>query len=205
MQYQFKETPASSQSLSRRKLILGVGVNDANYLTQTNINGKKTICPYYSKWRGMLSRCYSEIELKKYPSYIGCTVCDEWKLFSNFKEWMKSKDWQGNHLDKDILQQGNKVYSAETCVFVSCEVNLLLIDRGGDRGEWPQGVVYHKQKGKFQAQCRVNGKNKYLGLFNTPESAHDEYKRVKYKEISRVAMKLEGRLRDALLAYIIAK
>jgi hypothetical protein len=201
----FEEIPASSQSLARRRIILGFGINDANYLTQPTVNGKKEICPYYTKWRGMISRCYSKVCLKNQPSYIGCSVCDEWRSFSAFKSWMEQQDWKGNHLDKDILQQGNKIYSPETCLFVSCEINLLLLDRGCHRGDYPQGVVMHKKTGRFQAQCRVNGKNKYLGLFNKPEDAGDRYKKEKYKEINRVAMAVTGSLRDALLAYIITE
>jgi len=39
----------------------------------------------------------------------------------------------------------------------------------------PIGVVYHKKNMKFQAQIRHNGKNKYLGQFNTALEASEAY------------------------------
>ena len=43
--------------------------------------------------------------------------------------------FRGMHLDKDLLFEGNKVYSADNCVFVTSTVNNFTIDRGNDRGE----------------------------------------------------------------------
>ena len=53
---------------------------------------------------------------------------------------MVEQDWEGLQLDKDLLVNGSKVYSRETCVFVSNQVNIFLTERGNDRGEWPIGV-----------------------------------------------------------------
>lgn len=120
----------------RNKLVHGVGVNDANYpvvnYSSTNkITGKptQTICIFYNTWKAMLERCYSESLKRRRPSYIGCTVCEEWLLFSNFKVWMETQDWKGNQLDKDLLIEHNKVYSPETCLFLSREVNSFLTSR----------------------------------------------------------------------------
>nr|DAG58165.1 MAG TPA: endonuclease [Caudoviricetes sp.] len=38
-----------------------------------------------------------------------------------------------------------------------------------------RGVDIHKASGKYRAQIRMNGKKKYLGLFDTPEEARDKY------------------------------
>ncbi len=46
----FVEYPATKRSLSMRKLVSGVGINDAWYLTSDNTNGKAIRCPYYSVW-----------------------------------------------------------------------------------------------------------------------------------------------------------
>lgn len=46
----------------------------------------------YSVWNGMLNRCYNEVNQLSHPTYIGCTVCDEWHNFQIFAEW-----YYGNH------------------------------------------------------------------------------------------------------------
>lgn len=38
-----------------------------------------------------------------------------------------------------------------------------------------KGVSFHRKTKKWQAEIHVNGKKKYLGLFETPEKAHDAY------------------------------
>lgn len=38
-----------------------------------------------------------------------------------------------------------------------------------------KGVYWHAQRGKWCAGIRSNGKTRYLGLFPTPEMAHDAY------------------------------
>jgi hypothetical protein len=41
------------------------------------------------------------------------------------------------------------------------------------------GASFHKRTGKWQAQISKNGKAIHLGLFNTPEEAHDVYLKAK--------------------------
>ena len=75
----------------KNKLVYGVGINDVNYviriveqLPKTNGKRKEKLiwkCPFYSRWASMLERCYSKSLLEKYPSYIGCSVCEEWLIF----------------------------------------------------------------------------------------------------------------------------
>lgn len=38
-----------------------------------------------------------------------------------------------------------------------------------------KGVCFHKQRQKWQASIRINGKQKHLGLFDTEELAHEAY------------------------------
>ena len=126
------------------KLVYGVGVNDADYVVSINetvgyVDGKRKeklvwICPFYRTWKGMLGRGYSEKLKLKYPSYKDVTVCEEWHLFSTFRAWMDQQDWEGLQLDKDLLVKGNKIYSPETCLFVSGQVNNFVLERGASRG-----------------------------------------------------------------------
>lgn len=170
-----------------RKLIYGIGINDADYATQKfefigHEGGKQKyrrvwICPYYQTWKDMLVRCYSSKVQEKKPTYAGCTVSKEWLTFSNFKEWMEKQDWEGKQLDKDILFVGNKTYSADTCVFVTRMVNMFTIDSGAARGEWMIGAYWDKKAGKFQSRCRnpFTKKQEYLGLFTYEHEAHQAW------------------------------
>ncbi len=177
------EIPASEISLSRRKLVFGVGRNNADYMVSPRINGKTVHCPFYRSWHSMLKRCYYPKYQQKSPTYIGCSVAKEWLLFTTFKSWMIKQDWKGKHLDKDIKNIGNRVYSPDTCLFVSSKVNNLLCDNAARRNQWPIGVSFHKPANKFQAHCRHNRKSIHLGYHGNPESAHEAYIKYKYKVI----------------------
>ena len=120
-----------------------------------------------------------------HPSYIGCSVSEDWLIFTNFKNWMIQQDWTGKQLDKDLLVKGNKQYSSETCFFVSSRINKLLNDNKDRRGELPQGVA---KKGKrFQAYCKDNGVKVNLGFHNNPKEAHKIYCKYKYQLIKKIA------------------
>ena len=172
--------------LGTPKLVYGVGINDADYAVQRKetieVNGvrKRLLvweCPYYRAWNDMLTRCYSAKFQERWPTYKGCSVSDEWLTFSVFKCWMEKQDWVGMQLDKDLLFEGNKVYSKETCVFVSGVVNKFTIDSGASRGEWLIGVCWNKPAGKFQSNCSnpLTKKQEYLGLFFCELEAHQEW------------------------------
>ena len=173
---EFIERPASNMSLSRRKLNYGVGVNDAWYITSyKNDEGKKVWCPYYQRWSNMIERCYSAVRQKRSPTYAGCTVSNGWLLFSTFRSWMEKQDWRGKHLDKDILVVGNKVYSEDTCIFVSPQLNSLLLDSAAIRGKHPQGVCWATDRGKYLATCKLDGKHKFIGYYTKESSAEYAY------------------------------
>lgn len=183
----------------------GVGINDAGYVKEkgVSIEGKWKVvwrCPYYITWTSMLKRCYSEPYHKRYPTYIGCTVTEEWKTFSNFKTWMEAQEWEGKQLDKDLLLEGNKEYGPVTCVFIPEMINKFMLDRGSCRGELPLGVDIHE--GKYRAQCRnpFTKKNEYLGLFSCPEGAHRAWKAKKAEHARRLAEEqTDERVKKALL------
>lgn len=167
----------------KKRLVCGVGINDADYEVQefmciVDDNSKKRqkciwICPFYRKWTAMLVRSYSERYQEKRPNYRGCSVCQEWLTFSNFKAWMEEQDWEGKHLDKDILFPGNRVYSPDTCVFVDARVNTFLTEGNAARGEYMIGVSWSKKNKKFKALCNNGtGKQIYLGYFNEEIEAH---------------------------------
>lgn len=163
------------------KLVYGVGVNDADYEVQSRIGGKMNLCRFYDTWKGMLRRCYSEKYKHRNPTYMECSVCDEWLKFSNFKSWMETQDWQGKQLDKDLIFIGNKVYSPNACAFVSHATNSFTTDRVNSRGDWPVGVQYDKRYQKFDSRCcnPFTRKNEYIGSFTCPNEAHLAWKKRK--------------------------
>mgnify|MGYP003656188729 FL=1 len=185
----------------RTKLIYGVGINDANYTVSATTNPLTSRCNFYTKWIGMLERCYSGSNHKKRPTYTGCTVTSEWLLFSNFRSWMVKQDWQGKQLDKDILIQNNKIYCPSTCIFVTSEINKLLNKYVNRRGVYPRGVSLYKNR--YAAHCCAYGKLRHVGYYDTPEKAHQAYKEFKYKYIAEIANQQSEPLRTALLNYVI--
>mgnify|MGYP001117231448 CR=1 FL=1 len=135
----------------------------------------------------MLKRCYSGKYHERKPTYRGCTVCEDWHTFSNFRDWMENQDWEGKHLDKDLLISGNKEYGPETCVFVTSVVNLFTTDSCNSRGEYPIGVYW--QQDKFTARCSnpFTGEREWLGRFDCPDQAHLAWKKRKHELACQLA------------------
>lgn len=189
------------------KLRYGVGVNDADYVTEIRetvgyINGKRKTrvvwcCPFYRAWAHMLERCYSE---KQYPTYKGCSVIDQWLIFSTFKAWMEQQDWEGKELDKDLLIRGNKEYGPDSCVFVSAKVNTFVNENLAIRGNFPIGVSFNKDA--FQVRCWsvTTGKLEYLGRYKTPEEAHQTWLKFKLEQAYVLAAgQTDDRVANALI------
>lgn len=191
-----------------KKLVCGVGVNDASYAVNPLINGKQVMCWIYKKWKSMIHRCYDSKIQARQPAYIGCSVCEEWLTFSNFKLWMEAQDWQGKELDKDILTAGSKIYSPETCVFVDGNLNKFTESSLASRGEHPLGVDLHKKSGKFRARCSNPFTNKidHLGLFTNQEQAHNTWRKRKHELACQLAdLQTDPRVAKALrLRYLPA-
>ena len=195
-----------------KKLVCGIGVNDADYAVTKNetisyVDGKQKqkliwFCPFYRTWKSMISRCYSIKTQDKHPTYRGCSVSDEWLTFSNFRAWMAAQDWEDKHLDKDLLFEGNKIYSPETCVFISQTVNTFTIDSGASRGEFLIGVSWHKLAEKFQSKCcnPFTKKSEHLGLFTCEQEAHEAWLARKLELAYELAdEQLDERVAEALI------
>lgn len=83
-------------------------------------------------WRSMIGRC-CQPKNGSYKNYgaRGVKTCEKWKTYDGFLEDVDSIDGydldkllNGElELDKDIKVTGNKIYSLETCTFVSSKVN----------------------------------------------------------------------------------
>lgn len=191
----------------RKLLVYGFGINDADYVTQKYdiVEGKRRrvwVCPYYEDWRQMLKRCYSTPYQKDRPMYVGCSVCEEWRYFSNFIKWVDqqpNRDWQNCDLDKDILVNGNRVYSSETCVYVTKQINILF--RECKERDLPMGV--YRKNGKFSACCQdvFTGKLEHLGSFANIEDAENCF----LSHRSSMLIRLAGEQQDLRVSAAILK
>jgi len=174
---------------------LGIGKYKSSKNKNKNIQ-------YYT-WRNMFVRCYSEEYRYKFPSYINCTVSNEWYNYQNFGKWYDENYYdienQRMELDKDILHKGNKIYSPKTCVFVPRNINCLFTKRESERGKYPIGVYYREDNNKYMASCNNgNGINEFLGIFNNKEKAFEEYKNYKENLIKTIAEKYKNTIPEKL-------
>ena len=169
--------PANKPSISRRKPLLGVGVNDASYATTPTVNGVQLWDPAYRAWVDMMRRAYDHKFHEKQPTYLDVTVCKDWHSFSSFRVWWLANYREDWHLDKDLLVVGNREYGPDACLCIPSWLNNFTIDRGALRGELPIGVSIYKPTGKYKSSCSnpIAGKKHGLGYFTTQEAAHSAW------------------------------
>lgn len=165
------------------KTVLGIGyLGVGKHVTQdeTQENSRVYMC-----WKHMIERCYVEKHKNIHQSYYGiCTICDEWLNFQTFADWYIEREYIVNerlHLDKDIKNPGNTVYSPENCMLVPQRINELFTCKRNDNG-LPVGIQI-TYNGKYSA----NYKGKHLGTFPTLEEAFSKYALTKEEDIKEVA------------------
>lgn len=166
-----QKTFGKAKNKLRKDLICGFGINDySNSVPQDD--------KAYRIWRSILTRCYSTYYRKKYPTYIGCSVCEEWRYFSNFKRWFDENYIEGYALDKDLTKRGNKIYCPEFCAFIPQEINVLTNTNKRKRGKTKSlGVRYHK--GRYIASVSIDARLVELGAFDSEQDAFNAYKKAK--------------------------
>ena len=120
--------------------VCGIGYLGKNFVKIKKEN-KKLFKKTYQVWIDMIKRCY-DINRAGYTSYgkKGVKVSDRWLNFSKFyKDIQKLEGFNMNDfinskifLDKDKLQlnkpHSERIYSKDTCVFLSRRENNLLQD-----------------------------------------------------------------------------
>lgn len=107
--------------------IFGVGFFGIGDYKFSNSETGRIVRLAYSRWNAMLRRCYSESELKKSPTYLGCTVFSGWHNFQNFAKWFIENypnDGGSYDLDKDIKIHGNREYHPDKCLLVTRRENV---------------------------------------------------------------------------------
>ena len=112
-------------------------------------------------------------------------VCEEWRDFSSFAKWMEKASYPDIgcvfHIDKDIMNPGNKIYSPETCCLVPYFVNLGY--------EKPKLSLKKVNDENGQYSFILPGTTNKRVSFETKEEAYQEYIRKKSNYIRKQAVK----------------
>lgn len=168
------------------------------------VDGKQVLTESGEKWSKIIKRTkINGSYQREKPSYIGCT--NNFEDFQSFVEWHVNQVGYGcgYHLDKDILQKGNKSYSEETCSLVPAKINTLLLKREARRGSCAIGV--YRSGNKFRACCSDgDGHNKSLGSFVTEFAAFVAYKTYKEYIINKIANDFQGQISEAVYKALLS-
>lgn len=151
------------------------------------------INPAYSRWLGMFIRCYRKKIKPSDSSYIDCYVAPEWHNYQVFAKWYYGQPNYnaGYHLDKDLLKQGNRVYSPEFCCLIPAELNAMIVKPALSKSGLPTGVNKTKN-GRFRVRLSEDGRSKFLGSFDTIDEAKDAYVAAKESYVRKKAKEWQG-------------
>lgn len=147
----------------------------------------------YNCWKNMLIRCYCPDYHILYPTYMPCEVSEDWLNFQNFSGWyiktypkITSVRWE---LDKDLFSEEDKLYSENTCCWLPSQINNLLRDKVVAKGrKYLEGVFYDKDRPNgYRSHIVIDGKQKYLGTYNTQQEASDRYLEARQNNILLLA------------------
>lgn len=170
---------------------------------KTRVAGIQT--PAHVAWHNMTQRCLSKTVHENLPTYSECELYYEWADFQVFASWWTNQVGSdcGWVLDKDILKQGNKTYSPDTCVLVPAEVNALFVRSRPRRGKHPVGVCYNKSNNNFTSSCKVDNKSVHIGSYATESAAFEAYRLFKESLIKSVANKYVATLPKAVYDVLL--
>jgi hypothetical protein len=192
---------------ARNGVVQTYGIREKGMYLASTKDGKQTV--EYTRWVGMLNRCYDIGTAKRLPTYIGCTVSDNFRNFQYFAKWCNEQIGFGNkgwHLDKDILIKGNKVYSEDNCVFVPPTLNYIV--RGSYYGNIGLPLGVSRFRNKYQAQCGVDGTKVRIGTYESVNEAFVAYKTFKEALIKKSAEiwknEIDVRVYNSLLKWEIS-
>ncbi|MEM7578245.1 MAG: hypothetical protein AAF316_00075 [Cyanobacteria bacterium P01_A01_bin.80] len=119
----------------------------------------------YKSWIDMVSRCHNN----NHPSYKiyggrGIQVCPEWRDFRNFLKDMGERP-EGMFLERIDTCQG---YSPNNCKWFYLKKQM---PKCRNKKSGYVGVTQYGTTKKWQSKITVEGKQRYLGYFDTPQEA----------------------------------
>lgn len=179
-------------------MIYHIGRDDTDLDTQH--------CPFYKQWRQVFDRCYDTRRQAQCPVYRGCSVHPDWHNFSSFLDWMITQDWHGKVLNHSLLANGSKVLGPDTCAFVDRATVAFINENQAHQNDLPLGVcVAHEAFGRprYRARCGnpFTKKRESLGVYSTPEQAHQAWKERKHELAKQLAaQETDPRVQQALLS-----
>lgn len=161
------------------RLIYGYGINDSEgpHTFICPETGKKIRERHNLKWAIMQGRCLSERIKREKPAYRDAHYCPEWRWSSVFEPWSHEQERilgmniRKLELDKDIFGTGDSLYSPETCVYVTKNMNNFFKGnkRNPENAHLPVGVYLHHKRRTPRYQVQLKGQ--HVGIFGSIEEA----------------------------------
>lgn len=176
------------------------------WLKNITVNGRSIKTRAGRLWNNLVTRTTGRHKDSCYDFAV-----NGFEDFQEFAGWCQSQHgylnqeengyfWQ---LDKDILSDG-KVYSPETCCFVTAKINSFTILQTGQKGLLTGVRHYPENSSKFTAAgYDVDGKKVYLGSFVTEQAAHDAW--FKYKQETLIQLLDQYELEERVVTRLKEK
>lgn len=149
------------------KAIRGAYTNDFGFCVKRSA---EVIRIAHKRYSDMIKRVDTE------TAYQNVTICEEWKVMSNFVEWFVNNykpEYKGFSMDKDLYSPPNpenrKIYSPETVCFIPQWINSAIPNIKKSHG------VASKRRANgsivYEATCKFNGTRECIGTFKNKEDA----------------------------------
>lgn len=185
------------------KTVYGVG-----FLGETKLSNLKDV-PSYVVWSNMIKRCYSTYKgNRSQHCYEDVEVDSKWHNFHVFHEWYTNKTLKfiesgvAPKLDKDLLGEGKRLYSPDTCCILPHSINCALIE-SKKKGDLPFGLT--RKRNKYSGTITTEYSAKSIGSYFTVEDAVEAYSKEKIKSVQFLANKyhsfLEQHVYDKLMNW----
>jgi len=161
----FKEVVLPLTYKTRNKLVCGIGINDAWYITERKVDGINTKCPYSVKWKSLMNSVANSMRKTDRPAEDFITL--DWLTFSNFRRWMETQEFANHRLSVST----GCTYSPENCGFIEYESKGLFFGVGyNPKGKHPtkiDGIPTKEQTLWLNMLARCYGKHQKDGRNST--------------------------------------